>query len=303
MDVQSDYAVAKKYNFDFDTPIKNISTEARDVLFYGSHGEKLEIEYTHDKTGRVQIYKHRFEGLLKMLDRWYEDTSSNQVRDWVESFMATNPCEVCKGGRLRKESLSIRLEDSKTGKQTNIHDVVSLSISQAKQFFDNLALNSRDEEIAHQVLKEIRQRLEFLLNVGLSYLTLNRVARTLAGGEGQRIRLATQIGTQLVGVLYILDEPSIGLHQRDNIKLIDSLKSLRNLGNTVIVVEHDKEMIESADYVVDLGPRAGEHGGYVVVTGTPNQLKMKNGIRKKNLKSSSTSQITNPQIPIPHPNL
>ncbi len=294
-------AVAKKYGFDFETPIKNISLEARNVLFYGSHGEKLEIEYTHDKTGRVQIYKHRFEGLLKMLDRWYGDTSSNQVRDWVESFMATNPCEVCKGGRLRKESLSILLEDSKTGKQTNIHDIVSLSISQAKQFFENLALSSRDEEIAHQVLKEIRQRLDFLMNVGLSYLTLNRVARTLAGGEGQRIRLATQIGTQLVGVLYILDEPSIGLHQRDNIKLIDSLKSLRNLGNTVIVVEHDKEMIENADYVVDLGPRAGEHGGDVVVTGSPDQLKMKNGIRKKNLKSSSTSQITNPQSPIPHP--
>jgi excinuclease ABC subunit A len=284
-------AVAKKYNFDFDTPIKSISTEARDVLFYGSHGEKLEIEYTHDKTGRVQIYKHRFEGLLKMLDRWYEDTSSNQVRDWVESFMATSPCEACKGGRLRKESLSIRLENMKTGKQTNIHDVVNLSITQAKQFFENLTLTSREEEIARQVLKEIRQRLDFLLNVGLSYLTLNRVARTLSGGEGQRIRLATQIGTQLVGVLYILDEPSIGLHQRDNIKLIDSLKSLRNLGNTVIVVEHDKEMIESADFVVDLGPRAGEHGGYVVVTGTPEQIKSikEKGKRKKEKVTSENS--------------
>jgi excinuclease ABC subunit A len=157
--------------------------------------------------------------------------------------------------------------------QTNIHDVVNLSMTQAKQFFENLVLSSREEEIARQVLKEIRQRLDFLLNVGLSYLTLNRAARTLSGGEGQRIRLATQIGTQLVGVLYILDEPSIGLHQRDNIKLIDSLKLLRNLGNTVIVVEHDKEMIESADFVVDLGPRAGEHGGRVVVTGTPEQIK------------------------------
>ena len=275
--------VAKKYDFDFDTPIKNISTEARDVLFYGSHGEKLEIEYTHDKTGRVQIYKHRFEGLLKMLDRWYEDTSSNQVRDWVESFMATSPCELCKGGRLRKESLSIRLENVKTGMKANIHDVVNYSITQAKQFFETLILGSREEEIARQVLKEIRQRLDFLLNVGLNYLTLNRTARTLSGGEGQRIRLATQIGTQLVGVLYILDEPSIGLHQRDNIKLIDSLKSLRNLGNTVIVVEHDKEMIESADFVVDLGPRAGEHGGHVVVTGTPEQLKhaKTTGRRKK----------------------
>ena len=178
------HAVAKKFEFDFDTPLKKISTDARDVLFYGSHGEKLEIEYTHDKTGRVQIYKHRFEGLLKMIDRWYEDTSSNQVREWVESFMATNPCELCKGGRLRKESLSIRLENAKTGMQTNIRDVVNLSITQAKQFFENLTLTSRDEEIARQVVKEIRQRLDFLLNVGLSYLTLDRAARTLSGGEG-----------------------------------------------------------------------------------------------------------------------
>ncbi len=276
-------AVAKKYGFDFDTPIKNISAEARNVLFFGSHNEKLEIEYVHDKTGRVQIYKHRFEGLLKMLDRWYEDTSSNQVRDWVISFMTTSPCEVCNGGRLRKESLAIRLENAKTGRQTNIQEVVNLSIVQAKQFFEDLIFGSREEEIARQILKEIRQRLDFLLNVGLSYLTLNRVARTLSGGEGQRIRLATQIGTQLVGVLYILDEPSIGLHQRDNIKLIDSLKSLRNLGNTVIVVEHDKEMIESADFVIDLGPRAGEHGGHVVITGTPEQIKSvkEKGKRKK----------------------
>ncbi len=267
------HAVAKKYGFDFDTPIKLISKEARDVLFYGSRGEKLEVEYVHD-TGRVQMYKHRFEGLLKMLDRWYEDTSSNQVRDWVESFMTTKPCDACHGGRLRKESLAIRLEDTKTNKLTNIHEVVQFSITQAKQFFEDLTLTSRQSEIAHQILREIRQRLIFLLNVGLNYLTLDRPARTLAGGEGQRIRLATQIGTQLVGVLYILDEPSIGLHQRDNIKLIESLKSLRDLGNTVIVVEHDKEMIQSADYVIDLGPRAGEHGGKVVVTGTPIQLKM-----------------------------
>jgi len=276
-------AVAKKYGFDFDTPIKDISAEARDVLFYGSHGEKLEVEYTHEKSGRVQIYKHRFEGVLKMLDRWYVDSSSHQVRDWVESFMATRPCESCNGGRLRRENLSIRLVDAATGKQSNVHEVVNLSISQCRQFFEHLALSSRDEEIAHQVLKEIRQRLDFLLNVGLNYLTLDRPARTLSGGEGQRIRLATQIGTQLVGVLYILDEPSIGLHQRDNIKLIDSLKSLRDLGNTVIVVEHDKEMIESADFVVDLGPRAGEHGGHVVVTGTPEQIRRaaSTGKRKK----------------------
>jgi excinuclease ABC subunit A len=264
-------AVAKKHGFDFDTPIKKISQEAREVLFHGSHGEKYEIEYTHSN-GRVQIYKHRFEGLLKMLERWYEDSSSNQVHDWVESFMATSPCEACHGGRLRKESLAIRLEDAKTGKQTNIHDVVQLSITQAKRLFEDITLTPRQTDIAHQIIKEIQQRLDFLLNVGLNYLTLNRAARTLSGGEGQRIRLATQIGTQLVGVLYILDEPSIGLHQRDNIKLIGSLKSLRDLGNTVIVVEHDKEMIQSADYVIDLGPRAGEHGGRIIVTGTPQQI-------------------------------
>jgi excinuclease ABC subunit A len=275
-------AVAKKYGFDFDTPMKKISQEARDVLFHGSHGEKLEIEYTHN-TGRVHVYKHRFEGLLKMLEKWYEDSSSNQVRDWVESFMTTSPCDACQGGRLRKESLAIRLEDAKTGKQINIHDVVLLSITRARQLFENISLTPRQTDIAHQIVKEIRQRLDFLLNVGLNYLTLNRSARTLSGGEGQRIRLATQIGTQLVGVLYILDEPSIGLHQRDNIKLIESLKSLRDLGNTVIVVEHDKEMIESADYVIDLGPRAGEHGGRIIVTGTPEQLTngKANGKRKK----------------------
>jgi excinuclease ABC subunit A len=268
------WAVAKKYGFDFDTPIKKIPAEGKDVLLNGSHGEKLEIEYVYE-SGRVQIYKHRFEGLIKMLKRWYEDTSSNNVRDWIEAFMTTNPCEDCHGGRLRKESLAIRLEDIRTGKQINIHDVVQLSITQARHFFDHLSLTPRQTEIAYQILKEIKQRLDFLLNVGLDYLTLNRTARTLAGGEGQRIRLATQIGTQLVGVLYILDEPSIGLHQRDNIKLIHSLKSLRDLGNTIIVVEHDKEMIESADYIIDLGPGAGEHGGKLVVTGNPEQLKSK----------------------------
>jgi excinuclease ABC subunit A len=288
-------AVAHTYGFDFDTPIKKISKEGREVLFHGSHGEKLEIEYKHE-TGRVQVYKHRYEGLLKMLERWYDDTASNQIRDWVEAFMATSPCELCKGGRLRKESLAIRLEDAKSEACTNIHEVVQLSISQAKKFFDELALTPRQTEIAHQILKEIRQRIDFLLNVGLNYLSLDRSARTLSGGEGQRIRLATQIGTQLVGVLYILDEPSIGLHQRDNIKLIQSLKSLRDLGNTVIVVEHDKEMIESADYVIDLGPRAGEHGGRVVLTGTPDQLKVKNVTRKENKKNNHNSGNKNQNI-------
>ena len=211
-----------------------------------------------------------------MLKRYYDESSSNNVREWVESFMTTKRCVSCSGGRLRKESLAIKLEDVATGKQYNMQEVVSLSIRSARDFFGRLSLTPRQTEIARPVLKEITQRLDFMLNVGLDYLTLDRGARTLSGGEGQRIRLATQIGTQLVGVLYILDEPSIGLHQRDNIKLINSLKSLRDLGNTIIVVEHDKETIQSADYVIDLGPGAGEHGGYVVTTGPPHELKIRN---------------------------
>jgi len=271
-------AVAKKYGFDFDTPIRDIPQEAREVLLYGSRGEKLDVVYAHE-SGRVTTYRHRYEGLMKMLERWYDDTSSNNVREWVESFMATSQCSECRGGRLRKESLFVRIEDSATGERWNIHDVVGRNSRGGMKLFTTLSLPPRQEAIARQIIKEITQRLEFLLNVGLDYLTLDRSARTLSGGEGQRIRLATQIGTQLVGVLYILDEPSIGLHQRDNIKLIHSLKALRDIGNTVIVVEHDKEMIESADFVVDLGPGAGEHGGRVVRTGTPSEIlrKRRNG--------------------------
>ncbi|MEP0822237.1 MAG: excinuclease ABC subunit UvrA [Ignavibacterium sp.] len=261
-------AVAKKFGFTFETPLKKIPPEARKALLYGLGDEKLEVEYNTER-GRTVTYRHRYAGIMDMLKRYYDETTSNQIREWVESFMVTTTCGSCRGGRLRKESLAIKLEDATTGKLWNIQDVVSLSIRACREFFMNLTLSERHQTIARQVLKEINDRLSFLLNVGLDYLTLDRSARTLSGGEGQRIRLATQIGTQLVGVLYILDEPSIGLHQRDNIKLIESLKSLRDLGNTVVVVEHDREMIEHADYVVDLGPGAGEHGGYVVRTGSP----------------------------------
>ncbi len=272
-------AVAKQFGFDFDTPIRKLSAQARQVLLYGSGNEKLNVEYATDR-GRTVTYRHRFGGVMDMLKRYYDETSSNQIREWVESFMTTTRCPVCNGGRLKKESLSILLEDAVTGARSNMPSVVQKSIRECRRFFESLSLTPRQQEIARQITKEITQRLDFLLNVGLEYLTLDRSARTLSGGEGQRIRLATQIGTQLVGVLYILDEPSIGLHQRDNLKLIQSLKSLRDLGNTVIVVEHDKEMIEAADYVVDLGPGAGEHGGYVVTTGGPRQLRSKNpGLR------------------------
>ncbi|MBX2992573.1 MAG: excinuclease ABC subunit UvrA [Bacteroidetes bacterium] len=268
-------AIAKRYRFDFDTPVGKIPKKAKDVLLYGAGDEKFEIEYRY-QSGRTVMYKHRFGGLLDVLKHYYDEASSNNIREWVEAYMNTKPCSDCHGGRLKKESLAVKLADAVTKKEFSIHDVVSLSIEEGAKFFKDLKLTDRQMLIATQILKEIRQRLEFLHNVGLDYLTLDRSARSLSGGEGQRIRLATQIGSQLVGVLYILDEPSIGLHQRDNIKLIDSLKSLRDLGNTVVVVEHDKEMIESADYVLDLGPGAGEHGGYVVTSGHPSQLELRN---------------------------
>jgi excinuclease ABC subunit A len=268
-------AVSKRYAFDFDTPLGKLSSEAREVLLNGAGDEKFEIEYSQSG-GRKVTYRHRYGGVMEMLKRFYQDSNSSNIREWVESFMTTKQCESCGGGRLRKESLSIKLVDAATDKKSNMQDVVSLSIRAAGAFFGSLSMSPRQSEIARPILKEINQRLDFLLNVGLEYLTLNRTARTLSGGEGQRIRLATQIGTQLVGVLYILDEPSIGLHQRDNIKLINSLKSLRDLGNTIIVVEHDKETILSADYVIDLGPGAGEHGGYVVTSGPPQTLKLRN---------------------------
>ena len=267
-------AVLKRNGFDFDTPLKSLSKDARQELLYGTGKEKIEIEYSHGG-GRPVIYKHRFSGVIGMMQNYYSETASPKIREWVEGFMSTTRCTVCNGGRLRKESLAIKLEDAASGKQVNIADVVALSLTDAREFFRTLRLNPRQTEIAKQILKEISQRIEFMVNVGLGYLTLDRAARTLSGGEAQRIRLATQIGSQLVGVLYILDEPSIGLHQRDNRKLIDSLKDLRDLGNTVLVVEHDKEMIEQADFVVDLGPGAGEHGGRVVAAGEPGKLKNK----------------------------
>jgi excinuclease ABC subunit A len=264
-------AVARRFSFDFNTPIRKISKEARHVLLYGGGTEKFEIEYTY-AGGRTTVYKHRFGGVMDILKHYYDETTSNSIREWVESYMNTLPCEVCKGGRLRKESLAVKLEDAEAGKGYNIQEVVQLSVKDSARFFADLKLTERQMLIAHQILKEIRQRLDFMLNVGLDYLTLDRSARTLAGGEAQRIRLATQIGSQLVGVLYILDEPSIGLHQRDNLKLIKSLENLRDLGNSIIVVEHDKETIKHADFVVDLGPGAGEHGGYIVATGRPGQF-------------------------------
>jgi len=239
--------LAKRHRFSLDMPWGELRRGVRDVIL---HGEK----------------DGGFEGVVAILERRYRETTSEEARAEIQQFMAERPCPACGGARLRRESLGFKLAGH------SIADVVRLTIKEAGTFFGGLKLNEREGAIARRVLKEIRERLGFLMNVGLDYLTLDRPAGTLAGGEGQRIRLATQIGSSLVGVLYILDEPSIGLHQRDNRRLLDTLKRLRDLGNTVLVVEHDEETIRSADYVVDLGPGAGELGGHLVAVGTPDEI-------------------------------
>ena len=257
-------AVAKKFNFDFDTPLKDLTEEQKNLLLHGST-EKISFTYNYGK-GKPVTYLHRFAGVMSYLKNFYDTTTSNNIRQWVEAYMNTTTCPACGGGRLKKESLAVKFQ----GK--NISEVTKLSINRSSEFFSKLKLKGKDSVIAKPILKEINERLHFLLNVGLDYLTLDRSARTLSGGESQRIRLATQIGSQLAGVLYVLDEPSIGLHQSDNIKLISSLKNLRDLGNTVIVVEHDRETIENSDFMIDLGPAAGEHGGKVCLAGDTLEL-------------------------------
>lgn len=250
--------------YNFSIPLRNFSDTSLDVILNGTH-ERIKYYHTNSQ-GRSNNYLHRFEGLINYIKRYSNDTSSEAIRFWAESFMTITKCKTCKGGRLKEDSLWVKITDK------NIADITQLSIKECADFFNLITLDDRKQIVAEQIVKEIKSRLNFLLNVGLDYLTLDRSAKTLSGGEAQRIRLATQIGSQLTGVLYILDEPSIGLHQRDNIKLIDSLKNLRDIGNSVIVVEHDKEMIEACDYVVDLGPRAGEHGGEIVAFGPPMSL-------------------------------
>ena len=281
-------AVSQTLGFNYDTKLKDLSPHQLEFLLHGSK-EKMAFTYSYGG-GKPVTYLHRFSGLYGYLKNYYQTTSSNNIREWVESFMNTVTCQTCGGGRLKKESLSVNFQ----GK--NISEVTSLSIIQCEEFFRKVKLSGRDSIIAKPILKEITSRIKFLLNVGLDYLTLNRSARTLSGGESQRIRLATQIGSQLAGVLYVLDEPSIGLHQSDNIKLINSLKDLRDLGNTIIVVEHDRETIESSDYMVDLGPGAGEHGGKVCISGeTQKLISSTNG-----LNSLTLSYLKNKnEIPLP----
>lgn len=278
-------ALSRHFSFDIYTPFKELPKKIQDVLLYGSGDE--DVEFYYEKADRRYYYKKPFEGVLKNLERRYEETESSYVADDLSQYMNTQPCPVCNGSRLKKEALFVKIDNR------SINDVTLMSIKEAHRFFKGLKFGKAETEIARRILKEIAERLGFLINVGLDYLTLERPAATLSGGEGQRIRLATQIGSSLVGVLYILDEPSIGLHQRDNKRLLDALKRLRDLGNTVLVVEHDEETILEADYVIDMGPGAGEGGGMVVATGAPDDI-----IRNK---ESLTGRYLSKELEIPVP--
>jgi excinuclease ABC subunit A len=261
-------SVARAYGFSLTEPVERLTPEQLQVLLYGSGRERIPIRFQSKKRGRTAEYRTVFEGVIPNLMRRYQETASPQVKEEIERYMMNRPCPTCRGARLKPASLAVTIAGH------NIWQVTRFSVTRALEFFHDLddALTEREQLIARQILKEIRARLGFLRNVGLGYLTLDRMAGTLSGGEAQRIRLATQIGSGLMGVLYILDEPSIGLHQRDNRRLIDTLLRLRDLGNTLLVVEHDEEMIRSADWVIDIGPGAGEHGGRIVATGTPQDI-------------------------------
>ncbi len=258
--------VAKRYGFSLDTPFENLSPKHQNIILHGSGGERIEMEYQSRSSDFAIRGKFSFEGIIPTLRRRHIETKSEGVRQFYQSLMRINPCDSCNGRRLKKESLAVTLN----GK--NIAQITSMPVEQVLEFTNKLELTEREQIIGKQILKEIISRLTFLINVGLNYLTLDRASMTLSSGESQRIRLATQIGSSLVGVLYILDEPSIGLHQRDNSRLLTTLKHLRNLGNSLLIVEHDEETILSSDYVIDLGPGAGTLGGKVVAAGTPLEL-------------------------------
>jgi excinuclease ABC subunit A len=249
------------FGFEMDTPWQDLPGEIKEKILYGTGEDKITIKYTN-RFGRKRQWQATFEGAIPFLNRRHEGAESDSAREYYQEYMAQVPCEACGGGRLNPISLAVTISGS------NIAEVSDLSLGKAREFFGQLELTDRESAIAERVLKEVRARVQFLLDVGLDYLTLSRSAATLAGGEAQRIRLATQIGSGLVGVLYILDEPSIGLHQRDNQRLIETLLRLRDLGNTLIVVEHDEDTIRVADHIIDIGPGAGEHGGHVVAEGT-----------------------------------
>ncbi|MEG9462133.1 MAG: excinuclease ABC subunit UvrA, partial [Bacillus amyloliquefaciens] len=258
-------AVCRHYGIDMETPVKDLPKHQLDKVLYGSGDERIYFKYEND-FGQVRENEIEFEGVLRNIERRYKETSSDYIREQMEQYMSQKPCPTCKGYRLKKEALAVLVNGRHIG------TITELSVGDALEFFKKLTLSEKDMQIADLILREIVERLSFLDKVGLDYLTLSRAAGTLSGGEAQRIRLATQIGSRLSGVLYILDEPSIGLHQRDNDRLISALKNMRDLGNTLIVVEHDEDTMMAADYLIDIGPGAGIHGGRVISAGTPEEV-------------------------------
>ncbi|TML41897.1 MAG: excinuclease ABC subunit A [Actinobacteria bacterium] len=279
-------AIADRYEIDLEAPWQDLSEEQQNFFLYGTDGERIYVSY-RNRMGRRRAYTMAFEGLVPSLERRYRDTDSSQQRERIEEYMSFRPCPVCHGARLKPEVLAVTVGDK------NIHEFTRMSVFRALDFLDGLELSETDKLIGSRVIKEIKERLTFLDNVGVGYLDLDRTAATLSGGEAQRLRLATQIGSQLVGVLYILDEPSIGLHQRDNGKLIGTLERLRDLGNTVLVVEHDEQMMRASDHLVDMGPGAGEHGGHVVAEGPATKVER----NKKSVTGQFLSRART--IPIP----
>ncbi len=279
--------VLDHYKLNANTPFHKYVEEVKKILLYGSAGKEMKFQYEHSEGRGKGEYLSKFEGIIPQLERRYRQTESEGVRNWIEQFMAVRPCPKCLGARLKKEALAVKIDN------LSIRDLTNLSVKRTAGFFNDLSLSKKEQIIAKQIIKEIRERLTFLVNVGLDYLTLDRSASTLSGGEAQRIRLATQIGSRLMGVLYILDEPSIGLHQRDNKKLLRTLTDLRDIGNTVIVVEHDRETIETADWVIDLGPGAGKQGGEIVAQGAPATI-------ARNVRSITGQYLSGKRfIPIP----
>ncbi|WP_430535021.1 excinuclease ABC subunit UvrA [Listeria rocourtiae] len=279
-------AACKEFGIDMDTPLEKLPKEHLDIILNGSNGKEFYFEYKND-FGMTRETNIPFEGIIPNVERRYRETSSDFTREQMAQYMTDLPCPSCKGYRLKEEALAVKIN------KTHLGDVSNFSITEALAFFDEVTLSEKETQIAKPILKEVRQRLGFLKNVGLDYLTLSRAAGTLSGGEAQRIRLATQIGSRLTGVLYILDEPSIGLHQRDNDRLVHTLQSMRDIGNTLIVVEHDEDTMLAADYLIDIGPGAGEHGGEVVAAGTPEEV--------RNNKNSITGAYLSGKkfIPIP----
>ena len=278
-------ALAEEYQFDLATPFQELPEEIQDMMIYGTNGRAVKVHYKGQRG--VGVYDVAFEGLIKNVERRYRETGSETMKQEYESFMRITPCKTCRGQRLKKSALAVTI----SGK--NIYELTNLSIGDLLPFMEQLQLTPQQELIGHQILKEICARLRFLVDVGLEYLSLSRATGTLSGGEAQRIRLATQIGSGLVGVAYILDEPSIGLHQRDNDKLLATLEHLRDLGNTLIVVEHDEDTMRAADFIVDVGPGAGEHGGNIVASGTIEDL--------TNCEESVTGAYLSGRIQIPVP--